>query len=140
MCKVGDIIVVDNYISEDCTVLPRHSFVVIDDNANEIRGLKYDFVANVMSSFKSEEHKQKKLRFKENVGITSNDIVSGSKNGKDGYIKADQLYYFNKNKLNYYVLATISEDLLTDLIKLIVELELEDRLKQNTKNIEETVQ
>ena len=50
------------------------------------------------------------------------------------------MYYFDKNKLNYYVLATISEDLLADLIKLIVELELEDRLKQNTKNIEETVQ
>lgn len=34
MCKVGDIIVVDKYISEDGTILPRHSFVVIDDNAN----------------------------------------------------------------------------------------------------------
>ena len=48
MCKVGDVIVIDKYISDDGTVLSRHSFVVIDDNADEIKGLKYDFVANVM--------------------------------------------------------------------------------------------
>ncbi len=89
------------YISEDDTVLPRHSFVVIDDSI---------------------------------------DIIFGTKNSREGYIKADQLYYFKKDKLNYYVLATISEDLLNELIKLIVELELENKLKQNTKNIEETVQ
>lgn len=139
MCKVGDIIVVDNYISEDGAVLPRHSFVVIDDSADEIKGLKYDFVANVMSSFKNEEHKQKKLHYKENIGITSADIISETKNGREGYIKADQLYYFKKGKLNYYVLATITEDLLNQLIKLIIELELENKLKQNIKNIEATV-
>ena len=139
MCKVGDIIVINNYISEDGTVLPRHSFVVIDDNADEIRGLKYDFVANVMSSFKNEEQKQKKLSYKENIGVSSDDIISDTKNGRDGYIKADQLYYFNKDELDYYVLATISDDLLDELIKLIVELEVENKLKQNTRNIEETV-
>ena len=99
MCKVGDVIVIDKYISDDGTVLSRHSFVVIDDNTDEIKGLKYDFVANVMSSFKDEKHKHRKLKYKENVGVTS-------------------------------------DDLLDELIRLIVELEVENKLKQNTKNIE----
>ena len=34
MCKVGDVIVIDKYISDDGTVLSRYSFVVIDDNAD----------------------------------------------------------------------------------------------------------
>lgn len=137
MCKVGDIIVVEKYVGEDGTVLPRHSFVVVDDNADEISGLKYDFVANVMSSFKDDRHKTKKLKFKENLGITSEDIISDTKNGRDGYIKADQLYYFKKKKLKYYVFASINDELLDELIKLIIELEVENKLKQNTKNLEQ---
>ena len=139
MCKVGDVIVIDKYISDDGTVLSRYSFVVINDNADEIKGLKYDFVANVMSSFKDEKHKHRKLKYKENVGVTSDDIISDNKNNKEGYIKADQLFYFNKKKIKYYVLATISDDLLDELIRLIVELEVENKLKQNTKNIEAIV-
>ena len=50
MCKVGDVIVIDKYISDDGTVLSRHFFVVIDDNVDEIKGLKYDFVANVLNN------------------------------------------------------------------------------------------
>ena len=136
MCKVGDIIVIEEYIGEDGTILPKHSFVVIDDTADKIKGLKYDFVANVMSSFKNDEHKAKKLRFKENLPITSDDIISETTNGKDGYIKADQLHYFDKSKIKYYVLASINTELLDELIRLIIELEVEDKLKQNTKNIE----
>ena len=44
------------------------------------KGLKYDFVANVMSSFKDEKHKHRKLKYKENVGVTSDDIISDNKN------------------------------------------------------------
>lgn len=137
MCKVGDIIVVNSYIGDDGRSVPKHSFVVIDDSEDEISGLKYDFVANVMSSFQNEEHKHRKLRYKENLGITSDDIQSNTKNGKDGYIKADQLYYFDKSKIDYYVFASISGDLLDDLIKLIIELSVEDKLKKNTRNLEE---
>lgn len=136
MCKVGDIIVIEEYIGEDGTVLPKHSFVVIDDTADEIKGLKYDFVANVMSSFKNDAHKAKKLRFKENLAVTSDDIESQTTNARDGYIKADQLHYFDKSRIDYYVLASINTDLLDELIRLIIELEVEDKLKQNTKNIE----
>lgn len=137
MCKVGDIIVVEKYISVDGKEMPGHSFVVVDDNADKIRGLSYDFVANVMSSFKSEEHKRKKLRYEENLGVTSEDIISNIANDNEGYIKADQLYYFDKETINYYVLATLSPELLDELIQLIIHLEVENKLKQNLNNLQE---
>lgn len=137
MCKVGDIIVVEKYISEDGKEMSKHSFVVIDDNPDNIKGLNYSFVSNVMSSFKNEQHKRKKLRYEENVGVTSEDIESDYINGKEGYIKADQLYYFDKNKIEYYVLASVNPDLLDELIRIIVKLEVENKLKHNIENIKE---
>ncbi len=47
MCKVGDIILVDNYKHGD-KVLNRHSFVVLNANKDEIQGLEYDLVCNVI--------------------------------------------------------------------------------------------
>ena len=61
-----------------------------------------------MSSFKDEKHKHRKLKYKENVGIKSDDIISDNKNNKEGYIKADQLFYFNKKKIKYYVLQLLA--------------------------------
>ena len=106
MCKVGDIIVVNKYM---------HSFVVIDDNPDSICGLDYTMVTTVISSFKSEKQRKKKLSYMENV-----EVVEFKKNGKTrkfakpSYIKADKLFYFDKNKLDYYVFGRISEDLLAE--------------------------
>ncbi len=44
MCKLGDIIVVDEFKNEVGEVVSKHSFVVIDDNNDCIEGLNYDFV------------------------------------------------------------------------------------------------
>lgn len=138
MCKIGDIIVVKKYIGDDGKIIDRqHSFVVIDDNPDSVGGISYDLVTNVMSSFKDEEHRRKKLSYKENIEITSDDIISNTKNGKSGYIKADQLFYFKKNKLDYYVFAQVDRELLDELIRLIIELRYERKLKMNIKNIEE---
>lgn len=137
MCKIGDIIVIDKYIGDDGKEVNRHSFVVIDDEHGEISGLQYDLVTNVMSSFKDENHKKKKLRFKENVKIEGEDIISPIKNDKSGFIKADQLIYFNKNKINYYVFGHIDNELLDELIRIIVELKIENKLKANTRNLVE---
>jgi len=140
MCKVGDIIVVNEYIGVDGSKNSRHSFVVVDETANEISGLSYDFIANVMCSFKSEEHKKRKLSFKSNKEITSADIISKRKNNKSGYIRADELHYFDKTKINYYVFARIDENLLTELVKLIVELKVEKKLKRNSNNLQKEKQ
>lgn len=138
MCKIGDIIVVKKYIGDDGKTIDRqHSFVVIDDNPDSVGGISYDLVTNVMSSFKDEEHRRKKLSYKGNMEITSDDIISNTKNGKSGYIKADQLFYFNKSKLDYYVFAQVDRELLDELIRLIIELRYERKLKMNIKNIEE---
>ena len=109
--------------------------MIIDDNLGTIKGLNYDLVTNVMSSFKDEEHRLKKLRYKENLEIVSEDIISNLKNNKSGYIKADQLFYFEKSKTDYYVFATVDPELLDELIKLVVELVVEEKLKVNTKNL-----
>ena len=88
-----------------------------------------------MSSLKSEEHRQKKLKYEENLEITSEDIIGKYKNGKSGYIKADQLFYFDKSTVNYYVLARIDEDLMDELELLVIELDNKDKLKINTQNL-----
>ena len=136
MCKVGDVIVIDKYISDDGTVLSRHSFVVIDDNADEIKGLKYDFVANIMCSFHNEEHKNKKLKYEENFPIKEQ-LISGEKiNNKSGYIKADQLYYFDKNLIEYQVIAHMEAELLDELVQLILVLNEKGLLKNVISNLD----
>jgi len=140
MCKLGDIIVVDEYIGEDGIKIQRHSFIVINEQPDFIEGLKYDLVTNVISSFKSEEHKNKKLRFIENVEIVSNDIISNKKyNQKSGFIKADQLIYFDKSKINYYVLGHISDELLDELMMIIMILAKDNKLRNNLNNIQEKI-
>ena len=62
MCQVGDIILVDHY-SDNGKTLSKHSFVVIDDNNGTIEGMSYDMICNVLSSFKSEEQKRRKLSY-----------------------------------------------------------------------------
>lgn len=138
MCKLGDIIVVNKYIGDDNEEISKHSFVVINDKPGFIEGLKYDLITNVMSSFKSEEQRIKKLKFEENVEILSEQIISKiPTNKKNGFIKADQLIYFNKNKLDYYVLGHISDELLEELIMIIISLSKNGLLKQNISNIQE---
>lgn len=59
MCKLKDIIVVNKYKAENKVNISKHSFVVIDDVGGTIRGLDYDLVMSVISSYKSTKHKIK---------------------------------------------------------------------------------
>ena len=138
MCKLGDIIVIDKYIGEDGMEVNKHSFVVINDQPDFIEGLRYDFVTNVMSSFKSIEHRRKKLKFMENIEIVSKDIISEiPKNKHSGFIKADQLIYFDKSKINYYVFGHVSEELLNKLMLVMLTLSKNNKLRNNTNNLVE---
>lgn len=140
MCKLGDIIVVDEYIGDDGAKVSKHSFVVINDKPDFIEGLKYDLVANAMSSFKSDEQKNRKLKFMENLEVISDDIVSDkNKNQKSGFIKADQLIYFDKSKINYYVLGHLDEKLLDELMLLIIKLAECNKLVNNLNNLKEPI-
>lgn len=93
-----------------------------------------------MSSFKNEEQKNRKLRFMENIEIISDDIISNKNiNKKSGFVKADQLIYFDKSKIDYYVLGHISDELLDELIMIIMILAKSNKLRNNLNNIKEAV-
>ena len=136
MCRLGDIIVVNKYIGEDGKDIGKHSFIVIDDNAGVIKGISYTFITTVISSFKNEKHKKRKLKYKENI-----EIVEFEKNGRQknlrklSYVKADKLFYFDKNKIDYYVLGRVSDEFLKELVKLVLELNEENSLKIITSNL-----
>jgi hypothetical protein len=120
MCNVGDIIVIEHYIHKGIN-LSRHSFVVLSDDAGQIQGLDYNLICNVMSSFKNEEQKKKKLSYPGNFPIVPDDYGAIDGNNKSGYIKADQLYYFNKEKIEYIVIGRLSEDIFKLLLEFIEE-------------------
>ncbi|WP_418586622.1 hypothetical protein [Intestinibacter sp.] len=118
MCEVGDIILINSYES-DGQVIGKHSFVVINDEEGQIQGLDYNIICNVMSSFKDEAHKNKKLSFPGNFPVTSSDSTVLFGNDKDGYIKAEQFYFFNKEKTSFTVIGKMNPDVFELLIKFI---------------------
>ncbi|GCD10445.1 hypothetical protein [Clostridium tagluense] len=123
MCKVGDIILVQE-CKDNCIELGKHSFIVLSDVAGEIQGVAYDIICNVLSSFKNDEQKKKKLSYAGNFPITCCDSKIKNGNKLDGYIKSEQFYYFNKEKLDYMVLGQISSDVLASLMTFIQNLDI----------------
>lgn len=118
MCQVGDIIIINQYKDGE-NIISKHSFVVIDDENGTIQGIPYDFIANVLSSFKDSEQKKRKMSYPGNFQIASDDTITNPHNNKDGYIKADQMYYFSKDKISYRVIGQIKEDVFNDLMEFI---------------------
>lgn len=98
--------------------MPKHSFVVINDKCGIIEGYSYDFISNIMCSFHDEKHKKHKLRMKSNVEINNNDVIGENTNNKGGYIRTDELFYFDKKKIQYKVIARVQDNLLNKLVKL----------------------
>lgn len=123
MCKAGDIILINNYFDAG-QAIGRHSFVVLSDEAGQIRGLDYDIICNVMSSFKNAEQRRKKLSYPGNFEIKHTDSVVNNSNEKDGYIKAEQFYYFNKDKIDYTIIGYMTEEAFNLLIEFIEKLEV----------------
>ena len=96
---------------------------MLNTKDGKIESLDYNIVCNVMSSFRSETQKKKKLSYPGNFEVTATDseIIKGHAS-KDGYIKAEQFYYFNKNKTNYYVIGRLTEETFNKLIMFITQL------------------
>lgn len=118
MCKVGDIIVVRNYKSQG-EDMKRHSFVVLSTENGKIQGLDYDMVCNVMSSFHSEEHRKKKLGYPGNFEYLAEQENIQNGHGRSGFIKAEQFYYFDRNKTDFYVLGNVEPELFNELLEFI---------------------
>ena len=127
MCQVGDIILITSYKSNNVT-LNRHSFVVLSVDDGKIEGMDYNLACCVMSSFKDEEHKRKKLdNYPGNFPLTFDDSDIINNNGKDGYLKTDQLYLFDRNAISFKVIGNI----LPDIFDLILEFIEESTFSQN---------
>ena len=118
MCKKRDIILVENYLSQGRAV-GTHPFIVLDDQGSEIKGLPFDMICNVMSSFKSDKHKAKKLSYPGNFPISATEKNVPGGHSLDGYIKAEQFYYFNKDKITYHVIGQMTAAAFNDLIDFI---------------------
>ncbi len=136
MCKLGDIIVITEFKGEDGVDVSKHSFIVIDDNQGQIKGLDYDFVAPIMSSFQDEDHKRKVLSYDGNKEIKDDDIEGSFALKRPSYIKANKLYYFNKENISYRILARITDEYLDELVKIILNLSEEEKLSIITTNLE----
>ncbi len=134
MCKLGDIIVVNNYIGDDNKQINQHSFIVVSDEKGTIAGLEYSMVTSVISSFKNDEQRQKKLKHEENMELPLNSM--NEKNFKKlSYVKADKVFYFNKNKIDYYIIASLKDEYLDELLKLILKLASKGKLSQIIDNL-----
>lgn len=117
MCKIGDIIIINEFKNEYGKKVPKHSFVVIDD-----------------------KHKKKKLKYLSTLPIKEDEIFGKILNAKNGYVKSDQLYYFDKDKIKFKVIAYMSDEFLEELNMLISKLKKKNYIKKVTTNIEkETV-
>ncbi len=51
--------------------------------------------------------------------------------GKSGYIKAEQFYYFDSGKLDYYVIGNVHPDLLNELFQYIENLDEVEHITDN---------
>lgn len=122
MCKIGDIILVYNP-KRFKKPIGMHSFVVLDDNHGTIRGMDFDFIGLIMSSMDTDDKREKLMKYDANFPITPDeqDIDDGG-NGKPSCIKAEQFYYFNKDKIKYKVLGRLDEEIFNLLIEFIQEL------------------
>lgn len=57
------------------------------------------------------------MKYKENLEILETDFDLSRRPKKSGFVKADQLFYFNKKKSNYYVVGRVDEDVLLKLLE-----------------------
>lgn len=135
MCKLGDIIVIKEFKDNNGITIPKHSFVVINDEPDYIEGFEYDFISNVMCSFHNEKQKNHKLSMKSNLEIKQNQIKGEKLNSKGGYIRADDLFYFKKNKIEYKVIAHMDDELLDELVQLIIKLHDEHKERNVITNL-----
>lgn len=126
MCKIGDIILVYNP-KRMGKPIGKHSFVVLSDESGKIESVSFDFVGLLMSSMGTEEKRAKLMKYDANFPITPDEQdIAGGGNGKDACIKADQFYYFNKDKVKYKVIGSLDVNIFNLLIEFINELAEED--------------
>lgn len=125
MCKIGDILLIFNAKNNKYSVGP-HPFIVLDDNAGTVKGIySYDFVGLLVSSADTEEKKERLKKFEGNFPLVTDDKIMNSNfrsENRDGYVKADQFFYFDKNKISYVHIGKVVQDAFDIIVEFIGEL------------------
>ena len=124
MCKTGDIILIYNARNKNRPV-GVHPFIVLDDSNGTVMGLyNYDFIGLLLTSADTEERKERLRQYVGNFSIAKEDktINSGKDDNRDGYVEADQLFYFDKNKIKYKQLGKLAPDIFDLIIEVMEEL------------------
>lgn len=120
--QVGDILLIQD-CKDNGKPIGKHSFVVINNVSGQIESMTYDFVCNVMSSFKNIEQKERKLNYPGNIEIKYTDQNVINSNQKDGFIKTDQLYFFDENITDFSIIGSINEEFMEKLFEFIKNLD-----------------
>lgn len=118
MCAIGDIILINNFKIGN-QIIPKHSFIVVDDSNGQIEGMPFDFISVIMTSIKSPQQEKYKLGFPGNFYIDNSDTNTNPNNGKDGIAMTDIFYYFNKSKITYTNIGNLNPDTVKELIDFI---------------------
>lgn len=138
--NIGDIIVISSYITPDNVKVSQHSFVVLQNKYGKIAGveialnldLEFDLVGAVMSSIKNKAHKKKITSYyPKDMLIEFNDVLISNGNRKNGFIKANQLHYFKRDRIKFIKIGKLTTPTFNKLIELI---QLNDELGDLTEN------
>lgn len=138
MCQIGDIIKIEKYIGDDGVEVGRHTFVVLSEDADTIKGLSFNLVGTPMSSIKSDEQRNKIENNHKLMIIKTND-QNGMPASKyeESFIKAHLMYYFQKDKLEYKNLGSLNVETFIELQNKLLELDENDELEQVITNLED---
>lgn len=124
MCKIGDILLI--YNPKNKRPIGMHPFIVLDDTAGKISGVySYDFIGLLISSADTEEKKEKLKSFEGNLLLVSDDKImddSSKANDRESYVKADQFFYFDKERIKYIKIGSLLPDIFNLIVEFIQEL------------------
>lgn len=122
MCQTGDIILVKHYRQNNID-LSKHSFIVLNNENGQIEGWDYNLVCNVVSSFHDEEHKKHKLSFPGNKEIHPDDEIIENGHHREGYVKADQIFYFDSSLIEFDIIGHVTVSFFKELLDFIESLD-----------------
>ena len=118
MCKRGEIIFINEYRHHEKEIF-GHPFVVLSDEAGKVCGIDFDLVCLVMSSFKDEEQRKRKLTYPGNFPVSASEKTLDGMDNLDAYIKANQFYYFDSSITNFTLIGSLDIDAWTALLTFI---------------------
>ena len=131
MCKVGDIVIVENFKNELGEDVERHPFIIIGDKKGTVLGNETDRVGVLLNSFRNRYHRDKKLKFPANMEVRKKDgAVKGS------YAKTNYLFCFDSNNTEMIKVGSVNKEFLRSLRKNIAKNLQDNKIIVITSNIE----